>query len=209
MSGVGSSTISGTPSSFLILPASATFGRKSATAAAMTTTSAVGGERLHRRLHLRPRSRPATRSAPAGAGRSTVDTSVTVAPRASGLGGDRVALLAAAAVGDDAHGVDRFAGAAGGDDDMRAPCEVTGTEHPLDRGDDPLRVGQAARAGVAAGEAALLGLDDVHAAAAQRGDVVGTAGCSHISVCIAGQTITGARVASSTLVSRSVDRPAA
>ncbi len=34
-----------------------------------------------------------------------------------------------------------------------------------------------------------------------------TAGCSHISVCIAGQIITGARVASSTLVSRSVDRP--
>ena len=34
-----------------------------------------------------------------------------------------------------------------------------------------------------------------------------TAGCSHISVCIAGQIITGARVASSTLLSRSVDRP--
>ena len=35
-----------------------------------------------------------------------------------------------------------------------------------------------------------------------------TAGCSHISVCIAGQTMTGARVASSVLVSRSVDSPA-
>ena len=34
-----------------------------------------------------------------------------------------------------------------------------------------------------------------------------TAGCSHISVCIAGQITTGARVASSVLVSRSVDRP--
>ena len=36
-----------------------------------------------------------------------------------------------------------------------------------------------------------------------------TAGCSHISVCIAGQTITGARVASRTLVNKSVDSPAA
>ena len=34
-----------------------------------------------------------------------------------------------------------------------------------------------------------------------------TAGCSHISVCIAGQITTGARVARSVLVSRSVDRP--
>ena len=36
-----------------------------------------------------------------------------------------------------------------------------------------------------------------------------TAGCSHISVCIAGQIITGARVANSTFVSRSVDKPTA
>jgi malate dehydrogenase len=34
-----------------------------------------------------------------------------------------------------------------------------------------------------------------------------TLGCSHISVCIAGHTMTGARVASSVLVSRSVDSP--
>ena len=53
MSGVGSRTISGTPSSFLILPGSATFGRKSATAAAMTTTSAVGASSLDGGLHLR------------------------------------------------------------------------------------------------------------------------------------------------------------
>ncbi len=36
-----------------------------------------------------------------------------------------------------------------------------------------------------------------------------TAGCSHISVCMAGQTTTGARVANSTLVSRSSLMPAA
>ena len=34
-----------------------------------------------------------------------------------------------------------------------------------------------------------------------------TAGCSHISECIAGQTTTGARDASRVLVSRSVDSP--
>ena len=36
-----------------------------------------------------------------------------------------------------------------------------------------------------------------------------TAGCSHISVCMAGHTITGARVASSVAVSRSFEMPAA
>ncbi len=36
-----------------------------------------------------------------------------------------------------------------------------------------------------------------------------TAGCSHISVCMAGQTSTGARVASRVAVSRSSARPAA
>ena len=36
-----------------------------------------------------------------------------------------------------------------------------------------------------------------------------TAGCSHISVCMAGQSTTGARVASSVAVSRSDEIPAA
>ena len=36
-----------------------------------------------------------------------------------------------------------------------------------------------------------------------------TAGCSHISVCMAGQTTTGARVASRVAVSRSDEMPAA
>ena len=131
-------------------------------------------------------------------------------PRAlgRGLGGDRVALLAAAAVGDDPHRVDRLAGAAGGDDDVEAG-ERAAAEHPLDRGDDRRRLGEAAGADVTAGEASRLGLDDVDAARRSVARLSCTAGCSHISVCIAGQTTTGARVASRTLVSRSVDSPAA
>ena len=42
----------GNPASFLILPLGQLTGRKSATAAAITTTSAVGASSLDRRLHL-------------------------------------------------------------------------------------------------------------------------------------------------------------
>ena len=71
-------------------------------------------------------------------------------------------------------------------------------QHVLDGGHDRLRRREPAFAVIAAGETARLGRHHVHTA--PRASVARfscTAGCSHISVCIAGATTTGARVASS------------
>ena len=80
MSGVGSSSICGTPSCFLILPGAAVRGRKSATAADITTTSQAGAMRSMAACICAAVS-TGTISTPADAGRSTVETSVTAAPR--------------------------------------------------------------------------------------------------------------------------------
>ena len=88
--------------------------------------------------------------------------------------------------------------------------QVVGAEGGLDGGHDVLRVGQATGADVAAGQPALVRRDDDDApAGAGPRRLSCTAGCSHISVCIAGQTTTGARVASRVAVSRSSEMPAA
>ena len=150
---------------------------------------------------------------PATTGRSTVVTSVTLAPRAAAssarawpcLPDERLPMKRTGSIG------------------SRVPPAVTSTRTPGEVGgggraeerlggglDDGGGLGQAAGADVAAGQAPDLGLDDVHAAArAARARLSCTAGCSHISVCMAGHTSTGARVASSVLVSRSSLMPAA
>ena len=129
-----------------------------------------------------PRRRRAT-------GRSTVVTSVTSAPRARGLVGQGVALLARGAVADEAHRVDRLAGAAGGDEHPQAG-QVAGR-----------RATRSTAATIASGSARrpaptspparrpVSGGTTMHAplgAACAR--LSCTAGCSHISVCMAGQT---------------------
>ena len=171
MSGVGSSTMSGTPSRFLILPSAATLGRKSATAAAITITSALARASTSRCIC----SAVSTRDDGDAGGRRELDGAHEHDRRATrrGLGGDRVALLAGAAVGDDAHGVDRLPGAAGGHDDLRAGEVAPPGEDPLGGGHDVDRVGEPAGADVTAGEAPDGGFDDVHAAPAQGGDVLG------------------------------------
>jgi hypothetical protein len=63
-----------------------------------------------------------------------------------------------------------LAGAAGGDHHGR-PAR-SGGEHRVDGGHDALGCGEAAVPHVAAGEPARFGLDDVHAARPQRGEVV-------------------------------------
>ena len=80
MSGVGSSTMFGTPPSFLILPSEHDTGRKSATAAAITRTSVVSHNRSSAPCMSAAVSTDTTR-VPCGAGRSTVETNVTHAPR--------------------------------------------------------------------------------------------------------------------------------
>ena len=97
-----------------------------------------------------------------------------VGPACRRLSGDRVALLARAAVGDDPHGVDRLARPAGGDDEphpgeigARRIEEARRCRHDLDR------IGQPSSPGIAPSQAADGGPFDVDAAATQRGDVLG------------------------------------
>ena len=110
---VGSSTISGMPSCFLSLRFGGSLGRKSATAAAITTTSARRRPAHHCVLHLgrglHRHDLDARRRGPADGGDEG-----DVGAAAGGHLGDGVALLARRAVGDDAHRVDGLAGAAGG-----------------------------------------------------------------------------------------------
>ena len=83
-----------------------------------------------------------------------------------------VALFAATAVGDDSDGVDGLARATGADHHVHA-LQRTDAQHALDLGNDALRCGETALAQIATGEAALVGLDDVHPAATQHGQVLG------------------------------------
>ncbi len=207
MSGVGSSTMSGTPPSFLILPASATFGRKSATAAAITTTSACGA-RASTAACICAAVSTAWSSAPGGVGSTTVDTSVTRAPCASASAATaypclpllRLAITRTASIG------------------SRVPPAVTTTCVPCSA---PPPSTSSTSARIRSGEASRPLPESPPARRPSSGSTTctprrrrvsmlsTTAGCSHISVCIAGQTITGARVANRTLVNRSVESPAA
>ena len=94
-----------------------------------------------------------------------------------GGGGEGDAHPAAGAVADEADRVDRLAGAAGGDQDAQAvPGALAGRQPRLDPRQQPLGVGQAAAAELAArGELALLGLDHLDPALAQ-GRQVGLGG---------------------------------
>lgn len=87
-----------------------------------------------------------------------------------------IALLARAAVADEAHRVDRFAGAAGGDQHLAAG-EVVGQrvvafQQQVGQGGDLLGFGQPARPAVRPGEAPGGGLEHHRAPPAQRGHVV-------------------------------------
>ena len=81
MSGVGSSTISGTPSPFFSFSDAVAFGRKSATAAAITTTSQSANRLMHRVVHLLGGLDPDDVDVRIARRRCAVVTSVTAAPR--------------------------------------------------------------------------------------------------------------------------------
>ena len=206
MSGVGSRTISGAPG-LLELLGRRLLGRKSATAAAMTMTSASPGASHHRLFHVRRRL-DRDHWTPAGPGSETV---LMRSPRrrAGPLVGHRVALLARRAVADVTHRIDRLPGPAGCDDGLtpcsprrlRQPCGARARRGARIRSDDSADP-PAARADVPAGQALAGRLDHGHARRTQRIAMFSThRGCSHISVCMAGQTSTGARVASRVAVS--------
>ncbi len=169
MSGVGSSTISGTPSCFLSFPGAACLGRKSATAAAITTTSASA--RAVTASSICSAVSTGTTSTCGGAGSSTVLTSTTRAPRAAAsdaiaypcLPELRLAITRTASIGSRGPS---------GRDDHRRTGEVAGAEDPLGRGDDVDRVGEPAGTDVTAGQPSDRRLDDVDASAAQRLEVL-------------------------------------
>ena len=80
-----------------------------------------------------------------------------------GGGGDREALRARRAVGDDSHGIDRLMGRPGGDEDVLAGERHLRAEEPVRAAirSIAVRLGQAARPKLAACHLAFVGLDDV------------------------------------------------
>ena len=122
MSGVGSSCSSGTPSSFLSLRSARSFGRKSATAAAITIDVGVGGVRENRVAHLLGGSTAITSTPAAAARQRRVRAPASPWRREpSASRGDRDAHLAARAVPDEPHRVDRLVGRSRGHEDARGP----------------------------------------------------------------------------------------
>ena len=123
------------------------------------------------------------------------------------LVGERDAHAARRAVADVAHGVDRLARAAGGDETCLSSSERDWREHRLGARDDLLRLGHAADADLALGELAARGPDDLDAAREQSSWFARVAGCCHIRVFIAGATRIGPSWASAASVSMSSARP--
>ena len=130
------------------------------------------------------------RLTPAGSGRLDVGRDQRhLCPAARRGGRERHAHPPARAVADEAHRVDRLAGATGRDQDPQpvpgavlppAPrparlvawIALAARQHPLDRGEQALGIGQPAATVLAArGEEALVGLDHLHPALAQRRQV--------------------------------------
>ena len=166
------------------------------------------GRARHRLVHLR---RGLHRAAVDARGDRPIDGGHQRDRGAAGRGlfGQGVALLARGAVGDEADGVDRLAGAAGGDDHAAGPASDGGVSRRRTASSTIRRIGQAALAQITAGQPSLAGATTRRPSRRAWPGCRCTAGCSHISVCIAGQTMTGARVASSVAVSRSLEMPAA
>ena len=113
-------------------------------------------------------------------------------PAPGRLRGQRDAHASGRAVADVAHGVDRLARAAGGDED---PQPVRAARRPACRARP--RPSRGCAAGSASrptphsplrGEPAAVGLDDRRAARAQQAEVVARGGCSYMWLFIAGAT---------------------
>ena len=196
---------------FLILAASVSAGRKSAGAAAITTASADAGCRHHGIAELLggldPHHLHAGRVGQAHVGRDQGHVGTT----GDGGAGQRHALQTGRAVAEEAHRVQRLAGAAGGDDDAAAG-QVARRRPSGEHVDGRRRRSRRARAaGPCRCRRRSAGPTAGSRTSAPRSRRVATlawvAGCSHISVCIAGAKTTGQRAVSRVLVSRSSARP--
>ena len=196
-------------------------GRKSATAAAITRASkpaAPSSSWVARRSAARSSAVDSTGTTVAPGGKGDLDVGGDDRhPRAAIEGGlgDRRAHLAGRAVADEAHRVDRLAGAAGGDDDVAAGevgvagrfderwagGRIRGTDRAIADGrhdgvDDGRQLGQAPDARLARRERPGVGLDDRCTRTSRSRPTFATvAGWVHMSPSIAGATTTGAEVA--------------
>ena len=153
-----------------------------------------------------------TTSAPATSGSPAAVTSTTSGAAGDRAAGERVALLAGGAVAQVAHRVEVLAGAAGRH--QHAPPGQVGGAVPRastarhsrasssGSGSRPLPLSLPVSRPTAGSTTSTPRLRSVATLAC-------VAGCSHISVCIAGASTTGQRAVSSVLVSRSSARPCA
>ena len=163
---------------FLSLVAATVAGRKSATAAAITTTSASGRLGQHGRAQLLGRAdrddADAERRGQVDVGRDQHDLGAA----GGGHPGQRPALLARRAVAQVAHRVQRLAGAAGADHDAPAGQVVARARPRRARSTTVARAAMSAGSGSRPGPESgpvsrpTAGGSDDGAAAAQRGDVV-------------------------------------
>ena len=232
-SGVGSSS-SVRPSPRSSLRSAGVAGRKSATAAAMTSASKPGapsarvdgaqqrGAQVGGRLDADDRRRRA------GSGTSTLAAiSVTRAPRSSAASAIATPILPVERLPMNRTGIDRLARAARGDDDVaarevgvagrlderRAGGRVGGADRAVadrrdDRVDDRGELRQPPDARLPRRERPALGLDDrVAEASRSRATFARVAGWVHMSPSIAGATTTGADVARHAAVTTSPAQP--
>ena len=163
--------------SFLILSAAALVGRKSPTAAAMTRTS-QRSKRLRAASASSEAVSTSTYSIPAWRGSPTLAaTHGHRGAAACGLLGQREAHAAGGAVADEAHRVDRLAGAAGGDQHAHARERRPGRGRPSHNAPPPPRAASGGSGSRPAPHsprepsAPVPGLEHVDAARAQGLDV--------------------------------------
>ncbi len=149
---------------------------KSATAAALMTMPAEVQVLHHLRRAFRRAVRTWMTSTPRGGGRWTgPETRIDAGAAGGGGFGQRVAHLAAGAIGDVADRVERFLGGAGGDQHGLAFEIAALVGGAFDGGGDGFGIGQASGAGHAAGQIAAVGFDD-DVAALDEGFQVGLGG---------------------------------
>ncbi len=206
MSGVGSRVSDGGPSARFSLRCRAPAGRKSATAAAMTATSTPAA-RSQTASAISWAVSTVISAARGGAGRLEVETSVTSAPRAA----------ASAAIAYPIFPEERLPMKRTGSIGSRVPPAVTSTFQPS----SGRARSRAAASTISAGSAIRPTPSSPPASAPVSGPMrcaprlssaamlCLVAGCSHISVCIAGANSTGASVASKVADSKSGASPLA
>ena len=131
-------------------------------------------------------------------------------PACAGRPRERDALPARRAVAEEAHRVERLAGAAGGDDDVPAGqvLRTVGDQRERRRR-DLLGLGQPPGPVSVPVSRPAAGSSTCTPRERRVATLATVAGCSHISVCIAGASRTGQRATSRVAVSRSSARPVA